>query len=414
LEGAGKRVALASLFVVALANYVDRTSLAVLQVPIKTELGLSDARLGLLTGLCFIAPYTLLSIPAARIADRHNRKHLILAALVVWSLMTALTGLARGFWSLAALRMGVAIGEACCLPSAYALIADYFPLRERGRATALFGVAFPLGAMLGLGGAGWLTAPFGWRGAFAALGGAGLILAPVLLATLREPPRDGMDAGRPAPTSLRASLVGLWRLRPYRYIALGASAQAVAVQTIVTWSTPFYVRVHHLPLKTASLAVGLMVGLGGMGGMLLGGALADRLSRRAAAWYVRVPAIACATLFPAALVQLLAPDLRVSMGFGAIVALTLNVFLAPTYAITQSLVAPPIRALASGVIVAATAVVGGTIGPFMTGWLADTLAAQPAIGATAIRYAMATTLASALAAAGLYGLATKHLQLRET
>ena len=104
-----RRTMLVMLGLVSMFNYIDRTVLSVLQEPIKRELGLSDGQLGLLTGLAFALFYATLSLPIARLADRFNRRNIIAASLATWSGMTALSGLATGFGSLVAFRIGVAL-----------------------------------------------------------------------------------------------------------------------------------------------------------------------------------------------------------------------------------------------------------------------------------------------------------------
>jgi len=405
-----RRVALAALFAVGLVNYLDRTALSVLQVPIKAELGLSDAQLGALTGLCFVIPYTLLSLPLGRLADRRNRVWLMALAIAVWSGLTALSSLAQGFWSLAALRMGVAIGEAACLPTSYSLLADLFPPQARGRATAAFGLAYPTGTMLGLAGAGALAATLGWRGGFAAVGALGLLTAPLLLLAMREPKRGAFarDAAHLDVPPVGAALRTLWRNRVFRWITAATAAQAVAVYAMVSWGVPFYVRVHGMTVADAGLTVGLMLGLGGGAGIFLGGAIADGLGRRGTHWRLLVPAVACGLLGLAGLGQFLAPQLGWALAFGAVAATLLNVFLAPTYAITQSLVAPGLRGLASATIVTASGVFGGGVGPLLTGWLSDAFTAQ--LGTGALRYAAAAPLVFALLAAGLYARAAAELR----
>src|SRR3954453_14987755 len=102
--------ALGILFVVALFNYVDRTILSIMQIALKKDLGLSDTELGTLTGLSFALFYTTLALPVARLADRMSRKYVLAGALTIWTLMTAASGLARGYGSLLFCRIGVAVG----------------------------------------------------------------------------------------------------------------------------------------------------------------------------------------------------------------------------------------------------------------------------------------------------------------
>src|SRR5215471_7422889 len=97
-------------------SFVDRQILSLLVGPIKQDLGISDARIGLLQGLAFASFYTFLGVPMGRIADRSNRRNLIVAGIFFWSLMTALCSVARSFWSLFFARMGVGVGEATLGP----------------------------------------------------------------------------------------------------------------------------------------------------------------------------------------------------------------------------------------------------------------------------------------------------------
>src|SRR3954463_9339152 len=98
--------ALGLLFVVALFNYVDRTILSIMQVALKRDLHLSDTQLGTLTGLSFALFYTTLALPVARLADRVARKYVLTAALTIWTLMTAASGFAGGYFSLLFCRIG--------------------------------------------------------------------------------------------------------------------------------------------------------------------------------------------------------------------------------------------------------------------------------------------------------------------
>lgn len=369
-------VALGVLFLIGLTNYFDRVALGVLQVPIKEELQFSDSQLGLLTGLAFFIPYTLLAIPIARIADRSNRKYLLAAALTVWSSMTALISAAEGFLLILVLRMGVAIGEATCLPTSYSLLSDYYPPEKRGRAIAIFVMSFPLGSMLGIAGAGALADRFGWRAAFVVLGGLGLVLVPMLLLLLREPPRGGFHADaaheptKPPPPLLDAMRM-LWNRREFRYVALGLGFQTYVATTVLSWSAPFYTRVHDLELSHAAVALGLLTGIGGACGSFLGGALGDRFGCRNQRWYLWVPAMACAITALAGMCQYLVPHAMLSLVFAFATMIMVSGFVPPVYAIAQSLVAPNMRALTSAVLVMSSALLGGAFGPTVTGSLSD-------------------------------------------
>ena len=93
-------------------NFIDRQILVILQEPIKADLGLSDAQLGLLTGFSFALVYVTAGIPIAWLADRSNRRNIVVASLAFWSFMTAISGLVQNFGQLLAARLGVGVGEA--------------------------------------------------------------------------------------------------------------------------------------------------------------------------------------------------------------------------------------------------------------------------------------------------------------
>jgi predicted MFS family arabinose efflux permease len=414
LSDRNARVALALLFAVCLTNYIDRFALAILQVPIKAELGLTDSQLGMLTGLAFFVPFTLFSWPVARLADTRERRYVLTGVLLIWSAATALISTATSLLALVLLRTGVALGEAGCLPTSYSLIADYFPPSRRAQAIAIFVLAFPVGSMIGLAGGGLLSSALGWRQAFLAIGLGGVALAPIVFLLLREPRRGGSDgATRAAPSAVAPpsfeAMGRLWRTRAFRYLALGAAAQAFVVSALLAWLAPFYARVHHLPLSRVAIVTGVLTGIGGGIGSLLGGGLSDRLGRRDRRWYAWLPAMASVVLVPVGIGQFLVPGLDVSLALGLVAGMLLNVFIAPVYAVTQSLFPPNMRAVASGTVVAMTAIIGSGVGPYATGVLSDRLLAQ-GFGAESLRFALCSALAAAPVAAWLFSRAARHLR----
>lgn len=195
------------LVVVYILNFIDRQILSILAVDIKRDLELTDGQLGFLGGAAFAVFYALFGVPLGRLADRWHRVRLLTIGLVLWSTMTAFSGLARNYLTLSLARMGVGVGEATASPTAYSLISDYFPSRQRATALAIYssglylggGVSLLIGAKISqLWDAaypgGGLAGLVGWQAAFIAVGVPGLLLA-VWVASLREPVR-APDAGR--------------------------------------------------------------------------------------------------------------------------------------------------------------------------------------------------------------------------
>jgi MFS family permease len=190
------------LVVVYVLNFIDRQILSILAVDIKRHFDLTDDELGFLGGAAFAVFYALFGVPLGRLADRWHRVRLLTIGLLLWSTMTAVSGLARSYLSLSLARMGVGVGEATASPTAYSLISEYFPASKRATALAIYSsglylgggvslligakisqvweVAYPGGGIAGL---------VGWQAAFLAVGLPGLLLA-AWVASLREPPRQ--------------------------------------------------------------------------------------------------------------------------------------------------------------------------------------------------------------------------------
>jgi len=172
-----KHYLLGLLTVVAASNYLDRTVLSLLLEPIKQDLALNDSQLGLLTGLAFALFYAVAGIPIARWADRGNRNTVVSVTTALWSVMLALCGLVSNFTQLLLVRVGVAVGEAGCVPPAQSLIADYFDRAERQRAMAIYWMSYAISVIVGYLGGGWLVENFGWRITFMVIGLPGILLA---------------------------------------------------------------------------------------------------------------------------------------------------------------------------------------------------------------------------------------------
>lgn len=193
------------LVIVYILNFIDRQILSILAVDIKADLGLTDADMGFLGGAAFAVFYALFGIPLGRLADNWSRVKLLSIGLALWSIMTALSGFARNQAELTIARMGVGVGEATASPTAYSLISDYFPKRQRATALAIYssglyiggGVSLFIGALIVQGWnevypQGGPLGLVGWQAAFLAVGIPGVLVG-LWVASLREPKRGAMD-----------------------------------------------------------------------------------------------------------------------------------------------------------------------------------------------------------------------------
>lgn len=395
---------LAVLALVYAVNFVDRQIVSVLAVPIKAELGLTDTGLGLLGGLAFALLYTVLGVPAARLADRTGRVAIISLALALWSAMTALCALATGFGTLFLARVGVGVGEAGGVAPAYALIGDYYPPGERARALGIFSFGSPLGSAAGILAGGWVASHLGWRAAFVAVGLAGLALAPLLRLTVAEPART-LD--RPPAAGLRQVLIALGKRPAFGWLALGAGLASMAGYALFFWMPSLLVRSFGLSLAEAARGFGLMLIVAGPAGLWLGGALADRFVHARRAAYAWVPMTAFLLCVPCYALGLTAPSATLCLVVLAVPSALGLMWLGPVMAAVQELVEPGMRATAAAVFLLIVNLLGLGVGTPLFGALSDLLHARS--GADSLRWAILAGTACYPLAALCLARAAHHL-----
>jgi len=406
-----RRLTIAFLFIVGVFNYIDRTIISILQVPIKAELHLSDTQLGLLTGLAFAALYVFSAVPIARIADRSSRKLVIVTALGIWSVMTALSGAASSFVLLLLCRMGVAVGEAGSVPATHSTLADLYPPHKRARAIATWALCLPFGMIVGYLAAGRLAEALGWRMTFAVIGGLGVALAPIAMLCMKEPSRGRFDTkpGQEGAGDVRQALMTLWRIKTYRYLVAAGAVHAFVQYSLMLWNAPFYSRVHALPLTEVAFYLAMLNGVGGAVGIYVGGWLADTMAKRDMAWQLRVPAIAILVMMPLAMLQyfVASPTLSVMLGFlpSALVVF----YLAPIVAVPMLVVGPHMRAFASAVMTVIFNLVGLGLGPLVTGMISDAFITHLGMADESLRYALIVVLLPCLLSSFLFWRAARRL-----
>ena len=375
-------------------NVVDRTIMGILIQPIKGEFGLSDTQLGFLGGIAFAFFYATLGIPIAALADRTSRTRVLAASLLVWSVMTALCGLAVGFFTLLLARIGTAVGEAGGSPPSHSLIADYFPTKERATALSIYALGVPIGVSLGSLLGGWGSDLVGWRMTFIWAGVPGIIIGILVLLTMREPARGGADgaaamtrAAKAATPPIREVLAFLWRKPSFRHLSLAAALHSAVWYGGSTWNAPFFIRSHGMSASEAGSWLALFAGIATIG-TLLGGVLSDRLSVRYddKRWYMWVPGIATLVMVPFQFLAYLSPGMAVVAPSFAIMVVLASVFFGPSFAMTQGLVTLRMRAVAASVLLFVQTLIGLGMGPFLTGVLSDAL--EPTYANESLRYAL--------------------------
>ncbi len=390
-----QRYALGLLLLVYIFNFIDRQIVNILIEGIREEFQLSDAQLGFFGGTAFGIFYATLGIPIARFADGRVRRNVIALALTIWSLMTALQGLAQSFVMLALARIGVGVGEAGCSPPAHSMISDYFPPARRATALGLYATGIPIGSAIGLIAGGWIRETLGWREAFLIVGLPGVLLSVLVMLTLREPTRGYYDVTTPQRAaqklSTRALIASLARLPSFLHLALAGALHAFYGYGAASFVAPFFERLHAFTPGELGVWLGLISLSAGVAGTFFGGYFADRLAVRDRRWYAWLPGIATALAIPFVFFYYLLPDRYLALLMGAVTVMVGGMYLGPTFAVTQALVAPQFRAQASAVLLFILNIIGLGLGPQFVGLLSDWL--EPRYGVESIRYALLWTVA---------------------
>ena len=270
---------LALLTVVYSFNFIDRQLLVILQESIKTEMGLSDKQLGLLSGFSFAIFYVSFGIPIARLADQGTRRSIVAVALAVWSGMTALSGLAQNYMQLLLARIGVAVGEAGGSPPAHAIISDIFEGERRATALAIYSMGINIGVLLGFLLGGWINEFYGWRMAFIVVGLPGVALAVILRLVVAEPVRglaEGKQFSDAAPPPFKDTLALLWSRPSFRHLSIACGLHAFITYGAGNFLPSLFLRLHEI--STGELGTWLaLASVSGGAGTFLGGYLSDKL-----------------------------------------------------------------------------------------------------------------------------------------
>ncbi len=289
-------------------SFMDRQIIAVLLDPIKIDLDLTDVQISLIGGVSFGLFYSVVGIFIGRLADSMNRPLLIAVGVFIWSLTTALCGLAAKFWHLLFLRMGVGLGEAALLPSTLSLLKDYFPPARLATPTSVFLFGAPIGIGLSFAAGGLMfsvaqdiTVADGWNDVFLIGGSAAWKLVLMFLgvvgmvmtlgmATVREPRLTSAVAKeKQAERSLKAaeaaelSVVKAYAKKnwlPVISLYVGMALISLAAYAQGFWDVTYLTRTFGGDRGSVSFMYGMVQMFAGITGMLLGGITADRLTRR--------------------------------------------------------------------------------------------------------------------------------------
>lgn len=268
---------IALLWVVGLLNYLDRQVIFSLFPLLQAEFKVTEAELGLLTP-AFLWVYGIFSPLVGFLADRASRKKIIVVSLLVWSLVTWLTGYAQSFSHLLIARALMGLSEACYIPAALALIADYHSERTRSLATGLHQSGLYVGMILGGGLGGWIGQTYGWRAAFTTLGLVGVGYAVVLMAGVKDAPSTSTSNDAPR-LNLLAAVQTLLATREYVLLGTAFTLFSITGWIVLTWLPLYLYERFQMSLAGAGFSATFYIQVAAFAGILGGGVAADQWSR---------------------------------------------------------------------------------------------------------------------------------------
>lgn len=354
-------------------NFVDRNLLSSFANFVKPDLGLTDTQFGLLTGLVFLVFYAVAGLFMGVLADLTHRPRLIAGAIALWSLLTAASGAARGFVSLALPRAFIGVGESALTPAAMSLLADRTPPSRMGLAAAIYYTGVPIGSGAGLLIAGYLGPAIGWRNCFFALGAVGLVLAAAYL-FVREPrpKRAATHAKGPGFGVQMRQLGAALRRSP----ALTATVCGGVFLHIGVGAAQFdqlwFVAERGFEKGEIARLSGYLTVAGGVAGNLFGGFIGDWWTRHRKSGRPMVLAMLMCVLVPLAFAYRMSeagsPMFYLGMGLGVF---QLAAFYGPTFSTVQELSPPGARATVTAFYILCLNVIGLGIGNTAGGWAID-------------------------------------------
>ena len=344
-------------------NFVDRQLLASFANWIVPDLGLTNTEFGLLTGLIFIFFYSVAGVFMGVLADRVNRTRLIAAGLALWSALTALSGMAKGFVSLAIPRLFIGIGESIMTPTAMSLLADRFPSSRLGFASGVYYMGVPIGVAASLFVVAYLEPLLGWRGCFYALGGVGLVLAAIMFFMKETPRKHETEAlakkeaekedqsgealteiERPSVKEMLVTLVQAFRSSPALLMTVLGGVAFHFVLGAATFEQLWFVQERGFDRSEIAELSGWLAFAGGIAGNLFGGIGGDWFLRKTGMGRPMFLFWIMLVLTPISLYYRVIDPTSLFFLFGIFIGyFQLGCFYGPTFATVQELVPPQIR-----------------------------------------------------------------------
>lgn len=363
-------------------SFIDRQIIAVLGVPIRDALNLSNLQMGLLYGPVFSFVYAFSGIPMGRLADRYSRRTMIVSGLVIWSLMTIISGFATSFTLLIIARMVVGVSQAMLSPAVHSYMADTFPAENRATMFSVYASGIFLGIGVSYLAGGTIALHYDWNTALIAVGVPGLLLAPVAWYSIVEPARQS-DTNIYGQMNFLDDCKEILKKKSIQWHLIGFACLACTGYTILGFAGNVFTDVHDSP-RYIPLLGWFMFGVAGT--VILSGKLSDVFARTKPERRFWMPMVAALGGIPFYVMGLFHEDVHSAfllIGCGVLISSSYNGVAA---AIIQYLVKPHQRALTGGIYLFVISIAGFGLGPPLAGFLTDTVFS----GIYAVSYAILT------------------------
>lgn len=391
-------------------SIADRYSISTVQELIRLEMHLTDAGIAQLAGTTLAIFYVVMGFPISWLIDRSSRRNIIAISVVLWSAMTAFTGLAANYWQLFLSRIGVGVGEAGGTPGANSLLSDYFPVERRPMALTIFGLGAPIGAWLAASVAGAIADRFGWRSAFLALGIPGAVLALAIWLTVREPRRGQFDADQHAVSaSFLESMRFLWQQRACVHLMVGSALTALWGWGLMWWTPTFLMRTYGLTAGQAGDIIGPINLWAGMGATIATGwLLGSRYMMHPRRIVLLMGSVIGLVTIPSVII-FWTHSLAVARVLFWIFIPAIYFYIGPCFGIINNLAQPRMRAMFCAMTLFLANVGNLIIAPQMVGLLSDWFAPHHIANAESLRRALLVLAPSGFWAAFHYFWCTREL-----
>ena len=357
-------------------NMLDRNLMSAFANWIKPELDLSNTEYGLLTGLVFLIFYSVAGLYMGMLADTVNRTRLISFGVTLWSALTAASGLAWNFVSMAIPRMFIGVGESILTPSAMSLLADRFPQSRLGFAAGFYYIGAPLGAGGSFLLAGYLGPIIGWRNCFYLLGGIGIVLAAIVF-FVRETPRRHLvnsEDQKNTPSIKKIAKIAMTAI-PKSPALMAAMAGAMLLHVFIGagyFDQLWFVQERGFDRDEIAKLTGMMGLSGGLIGTFVGGVGSDWFTQKTG--YGRLVFLFFVLLFcaPFMIAYRLAPGDSIWIPIGLFLGMfQIGSFFGPFFASIQGLIPPEVRSTVIAFSILLMNVIGMGIGITVTGISVD-------------------------------------------